>query len=83
MYYIIADQKLQNITKTIDKYGFLITGINDFKHHNYDEMERYLIEYNKTYPNITNLKSIGKSIDGRELYVFIISSTPFKHVAGN
>lgn len=75
-------QKLMNVTHPIDKYGFLVNASNEFKHHHYEDMERFLMEYNQTYVNITNLKSIGKTVDGREMYVFIISSTPFEHVAG-
>lgn len=38
--------------------------------------------YKQTYPDITAMHSIGKSVNGRELMVFIISSTPEKHTAG-
>lgn len=70
------------VTKTPDEYGFLIPSKNEFKHHNYSDMERFLMEYNASYPNITHLHSIGKSVKGKELYVIIISSTPLKHVPG-
>lgn len=64
----------------VDEYGFVTK--TKFKHHNYTEMETYLKDINESYPNITSLKSIGKSVNGRELYVMIVSSTPFEHVAG-
>ncbi|KRT84126.1 Peptidase, partial [Oryctes borbonicus] len=71
----------RNATKsTFDKYGFMINPKDDFKHHHYEEMERFLMDYNTTYPNITDLKSIGKSVQGRELYVMVLSSTPTKHI---
>ncbi|XP_065172246.1 carboxypeptidase D-like [Atheta coriaria] len=54
----------------------------DMRHHHYDAMRHFLEEYAKSYPNITRMKSIGKSVQGRELFVFIIGNTPDKHVAG-
>lgn len=77
-----AYQKLEFETKPLDSYGFLVNATREFKHHDYDDMERFLMEYNYTYPNITNLRSIGKSVNGLELYVFVIGSEPFKHVPG-
>lgn len=65
-----------------DQFGFLTPTDNEFKHHNYLDMERFLIEYNESYPNITYLHSIGKSVRGRELYVLIISNTPLEHKPG-
>lgn len=74
---------LQNITKPIfDEYGFVISATSEFYHHNYSEMERFLVEYNTSYPNITHLKSIGKSVKGKELYVISLSNTPEEHVPG-
>lgn len=65
-----------------NEYGFLLNPLGEFKHHRYEDMERFLIEYNITYPDITALKSIGKSVKGRDIYVVTVSSTPFEHVAG-
>ncbi|KYB27025.1 carboxypeptidase A [Tribolium castaneum] len=45
-------------------------------------MVGFMKEINSTYPNITQMHSIGKSVQGRDLYVMIISSNPFKHVPG-
>ncbi|KAL3271051.1 hypothetical protein HHI36_021551 [Cryptolaemus montrouzieri] len=45
-------------------------------------MVKFMKEYNDTYPNITNMYSIGKTVEGREMWVFALSSTPFKHVPG-
>ncbi|XP_044260416.1 carboxypeptidase D isoform X2 [Tribolium madens] len=67
---------------TFDEYGFISSNTQLFKHHHYDEMVKFMKEINSTYPNITHLHSIGKSVEGRDLYVMIISSTPFKHVPG-
>ncbi|KAI4454464.1 protease m14 carboxypeptidase [Holotrichia oblita] len=74
---------LHNETRsTFDNYGFMIDPKHDFNHHHYKEMEQFLLDYNNTYVNITSLKSIGKSVQGRELYVMVLSNTPEKHVPG-
>lgn len=65
-----------------DRYGFVIPDETVFRHHHYDDMVKFLKYYNETYPNLTFLHSIGKSVQGRDLYVMIISSTPNKHVPG-
>lgn len=65
-----------------DEYGFMIHDSTLFKHHHYDELVQFLLFYNRTYPNITHLYSIGKSVQGRDLYVFVLSNTPLKHVPG-
>lgn len=54
----------------------------DFKHHNYLMMERYLQDLAESYPHITKLTSIGKSVEGRELYVLEITKDPGKHIPG-
>ncbi|XP_025831012.1 carboxypeptidase D [Agrilus planipennis] len=74
-------QNLKNISSPLtDEYGFVMKP--EFKHHNYKELEKFLQEMNETYPNITFLKSVGQSVQGRELYVMTVSSTPFEHVPG-
>lgn len=65
---------------TFDKYGFMTSTL--FLHHNYEQMEQFLFLYNKTYPSISRLHSIGKSVRGKELYVYVLSSTPERHTAG-
>ncbi|CAG9814957.1 unnamed protein product [Phaedon cochleariae] len=69
-------------TSTYDKNGFVIKDNFNFKHHHYEEMIAYMIHFNKLYPNITRINSIGKSVQKRELLVFVIGSTPDKHVPG-
>lgn len=65
-----------------DEYGFVLNASKDFKHHNYEAMKEFLEEYNSTFPNITALKSIGKSVQGRELFVITIGLFPEVHTAG-
>ena len=55
--------------------------INDSQHHrnpmrayhNYNELTEFLEDINSQYPDITNLISIGQSVEGRELWVLEIS----------
>lgn len=76
-------QKLiEKTEEAYDKYGFMISDDSVFKHHHYEEMERFMKKFNKTYANITHMYSIGKTVEGREMWVFVVSSTPFKHTPG-
>ena len=49
------------------------------KHHNYDEMTTFLDEIASKYPKITYKYSIGKSVEGREMWVIVVSDNPDKH----
>ncbi|XP_052393456.1 carboxypeptidase D isoform X2 [Carassius gibelio] len=48
----------------------------DFQHHSYDEMEVFLQLLSVVFPSITYLKSAGRSVQGRNLYVMEISTNP-------
>ena len=50
-----------------------------FNYHHYDDMKTFLAFYNHTYPSLTRLYSIGKSVDGRDLWVLEISDNPGIH----
>ncbi|MAV65195.1 MAG: hypothetical protein CBD97_03770 [Pelagibacteraceae bacterium TMED237] len=58
-------------------------------YHNYEELTDFLTQINSTYPSITKLESIGRSVQGRELWVLKISDNvdidelepEFKYVA--
>ncbi|KAJ3618507.1 hypothetical protein MTP99_006487 [Tenebrio molitor] len=65
-----------------DQYGFVSSDSHLFEHHHYDKMVQFLKDFNASYPNITYLHSIGKSVQGRDLYVMVLGSTPHKHVPG-
>lgn len=54
----------------------------DFRHHHYDDMTLFLRKYNTEYPSITRLYSVGKSVEGRELYVMEITDNPGIHEPG-
>lgn len=54
----------------------------DFTHHDYAKMESFLKELNEQYPALTKLSSIGKSVEGRELYVLEVTNEPGVHKPG-
>jgi len=60
-----------------DEFGFVFK--TQFEHHNFTAMQAFLKELHETYPKITQLTSIGKSVQGRDLWVFEIAETPGKH----
>ena len=51
----------------------------EYHYHNYEEMKSKLEDYASQYPGITNMYSIGKSVQGRDLWVFEISDNPGRH----
>lgn len=59
-----------------------ILNVNEFKHHDYEEMTWFLKYFAKKYPDITRLYSIGYSVQNRKLWVMEISDNPGKHEAG-
>ncbi|GAB6025144.1 hypothetical protein CHUAL_010567 [Chamberlinius hualienensis] len=54
----------------------------DFRYHNYDELTHILKSFTSIHGNLTSLYSIGKSVQGRELWVVVVSRTPKEHVLG-
>lgn len=53
-----------------------------FKHHNHQEMTVLLKAIARLYPNITKLYSVGKSVQGRDLWVIEITDNPGIHEPG-
>lgn len=51
-------------------------------HHNYSMMTEYLRRLTREYPDLCTLNSIGKSVEGRELWVLTVSTNPKMHVPG-
>lgn len=54
----------------------------EFRHHNYADMELFLRKYSSEFPSIAHLYSIGRSVEDRELYVMVISDNPTVHEHG-
>ncbi|CAL8071452.1 unnamed protein product [Orchesella dallaii] len=69
-------------SKFLSKQGPINGPTLGFEYHNYDDLTSYLRNVNSMFPNITALYSIGKSSQGRELWVLVVSTSPYKHVLG-
>merc|ERR1711993_187122 len=51
-------------------------------YHNYTSMTTFLRHVSTIYSNLTALYSIGQSVQGRELWVMVVSSSPYEHMIG-
>ncbi|XP_075978004.1 carboxypeptidase D isoform X3 [Anticarsia gemmatalis] len=54
----------------------------EFRYHDHDQMTRYLRAVSAKYPALTALYSIGKSVQGRDLWVMVVSASPYEHMIG-
>jgi carboxypeptidase D len=93
-FYILADQfperYFNSHSKTNMLYLVIIIAfiantqgvIIKHEHHNYQAMTNVLKAIHKQWPHITNLYTIGKSIENRELWVLEISDNPGRHEKG-
>ncbi len=55
---------------------------NNIEHHNYDAMTTFMKDWQKKCSQISRLYSIGKSVEGRELWVYELSDNPGVHEPG-
>ncbi|KAK5967853.1 hypothetical protein GCK32_006485, partial [Trichostrongylus colubriformis] len=63
-----------------DRIGaFIDVDRSKLVNHNYVEMTAWLKATVLNYPNITYLYSVGKSVQGRELWVLVVSDNPKEH----
>lgn len=77
---------------TLDYIPFSVDDLKDvikkwrkpptFVHHDYDQMTEFLKNVAQSFPEITKLYSVGKSVEGRNLWVLEISDNPGKHEPG-
>ncbi|CAH2285351.1 carboxypeptidase A6 [Pelobates cultripes] len=58
----------QNVSGT-QRYRRSLSRYNYEEYHSLDEIERWMHHMNKTYPHLVSMFSIGKSYEGRPLYV--------------
>lgn len=56
---------------------------NEYRHHSNRDLEALLRDLSENYPAITQMKSIGKSVNGQNLWVFEISENPGQRISGN
>ena len=54
-------------------FGTPLRQIETHKHHNYKDMTELLKAYERGYPNIAKLMSVGTTVEGRNLWVMRIS----------
>ncbi|XP_013414480.1 carboxypeptidase D [Lingula anatina] len=53
-----------------------------FKHHSQEELTEFMHKYAQEYPAITRLYSVGKSVQGKDLWVIEITDNPGVHEPG-
>jgi len=58
---------------------YLLSGISWNKYHNYTEIENVLLELNSTYPEITDVFSIGKSWKNRTIYCLRLTNESYDY----
>ncbi|XP_053669829.1 carboxypeptidase D isoform X3 [Anopheles nili] len=73
-------EQVRVVRETFDEYGFAKKP--DFAHHNYTAMVSLIRDLGSNYPSITHLYSIGKSVQGRDLWVMEITEGPGQHMPG-
>lgn len=54
----------------------------EFDYHDHEQLTRYLRHVSSKYPALTALYSIGKSVQGRDLWVMVVSASPYEHMIG-
>ncbi|XP_063448603.1 carboxypeptidase D-like [Mytilus trossulus] len=57
-----------------------VTSSLDFQYHNYQDLTNYLKNMSNTYPDLTHLYSIGKTVQKRDLHVLAIGKLPQNHL---
>lgn len=75
----VALKFLPLVTSQVQEMFKVTKEPTSFKHHNYDSMVGFLMNISNTYPNITKLYTVGKSVGGRELWVMELSDNPGVH----
>lgn len=74
--------KGKDTTHERSKNNIDIANVEEFKHHDYEEMTWFLKYFATKYSNITRLYNIGYSVQNRKLWVMEISDNPGTHEPG-
>ena len=72
----------KDTTHERSKNNIDIANVEEFKHHDYEEMTWFLKYFATKYSNITRLYNIGYSVQNRKLWVMEISDNPGTHEPG-
>ncbi|XP_030764028.1 carboxypeptidase M-like isoform X2 [Sitophilus oryzae] len=78
--YPLRDFQVDTAANVDPQYGEQYT--IEYKYHNFDKMTRFLRQTTARFPSLTALYSIGKSIRGRDLWVMVVSASPYEHMIG-
>ncbi|XP_053882121.1 carboxypeptidase M isoform X2 [Malaclemys terrapin pileata] len=54
----------------------------EFSYHHSEQLETFLKEVHQQHPSITALRSIGRSVAGRDLWVLVVGRFPTQHTIG-
>jgi len=68
----LAPSEFEYVSKVYSPRSSLM----DFNYHHYDELTTFLRNIHEAYPQLTSMYSIGQSVQGRELWVLMITSNP-------
>ena len=68
--------------KTPVRQDFLLYEKPQYKHHKYDDLVKHLNDLTQLCPNITKMSSMGKSREGKDLWVLELSGNPGKPKPG-
>lgn len=74
----INDLKNEGLNIEID-WSFKLTGAPDNQYKTPNQIEGILRSFSQTFPEITQLVSIGKSLEGRDIWALKITDNPSQH----
>jgi len=84
----ILDRVVQR-SRFSQRQGYLGPGVQQpifpqlsMQYHNYTSMTTFLRHVSTIYANLTALYSIGQSVQNRELWVMVVSRSPYEHMIG-
>ncbi|CAI2357868.1 unnamed protein product [Caenorhabditis sp. 36 PRJEB53466] len=68
-------QSMEQLRETIGPFRDPL----DFSHMNYSTLTDHIHNLHRKYPNLTHIYSAGQSVQGRELWVLVVSRYPKEH----